>query len=888
MKTFYRKLRSLVLRRRKEAELCEELEFHLAEELAEQRAAGRKEEEAQYNARRHLGNVALVTEDTRGTWGWLWLDQLLQDVGYALRMAARAPVLTLAVVSTLALGIGLTTAMFSVVRGVLLRPLPFHEADRLVAVHTRLAAGTVESTLSPPNAMNLLEEDLTEFTRLGLVLGIRATLTGGDEARSVDAARVSATFFDTLHVAPVLGRTFEPSENDPGRAQVAIVSYALWQQQFGGDAGVLGRTIALNGNPHTIVGVMPAGFGFPNACSVWVPQAYGDGYFSATSAEGRKNNAFVTVIGRLRPGATLQSARAELDRFAGRLARRFPEANAGVTFIPVSLHDDMVSGDAPSLWMLLGAACFVLVIAAANVAGLLLARGASRRDEIAMRGALGATPARLVRQFITESVLLGAIGGALGLALSLWITNAVVAAQAERLHRNGMEDAIRIDFAVLAFMLGITFMAGVMAGIVPALRVSHDALATTMREMGSRSAGRAGGQSLRRILVVGEIALAVILLHGAGLLINSFARLTQVDPGFRADNAVAFSIDLLTSRYRSDDRVRAFYHDLIGSLQRQPGVKSVGAISRLPIRMPGSYSSRFKFEGRSRTGDEPSISARIVSPDYFRTMGMTVLNGRGVDEGDVSGAPSVVVINQAAVDRFFPGEDAVGHRLIEFGYDPLERAADAYTIVGVVSDVRSRALGRTPEPQAYFAHAQVPLPLMSIVVRTDGEPMAYAASIRSAITSLDRNVAVPPLRTLDQILSESLARPRFVTILLGALSTVALLLAAVGIFGLVSFAAAQRRREFGVRIALGASPRRLLVAIVCDALVLVVVALALGLGGALLLTRALEGLLYGVSPADPTTFVIVAGTLALTTVMATIVPAWHASSVDPLIALRAE
>lgn len=888
MKALYRKLRSLILRHRKEGELREELEFHLAEEAAEQRAAGLDEEQARYAARRHLGNAALVAEDTRSTWGWLSLEQWLQDVRYALRMIAHAPVLTLAVVSTLALGIGLTTAMFSVVRGVLLRPLPFYEADRLVALHTRLVGGNIERALSPPNAMNLLEEDMTAFTRLGSVLGIGATLTGSGEARRVDAARVSATFFDVMQAAPAIGRVFDPTENDPGHSRVAVISHALWQQQFGSDTGVIGRSIVLNGITYSIVGVMREGFDFPNACSVWIPQPYGDGYFSGTSVEGRKNNAFVTVVGRLRTGATLTSAHAELDGFAYRLAERFPETNAGVAFIPVPLHDDLVADETTPLWMLLGAAGCVLVIAAANVAGLLLARGASRREEIVMRSALGATRARLVRQLITESVMLGMGGGALGFVLSLWTTSAIVATQAERLHRNGMGDAIRVDVMVLAFTLGITIIAGVVAGLVPAFRASREALATTVRALGQRSVGHPRGQHLRSALVVAEIAIAVVLLHGAGLLVNSFTQLMRVDPGFRADGAVAFSLDLPESSYRSQERIRSFYRELIATLQRQPGVRSVGAISRLPIRMPGSFSSRFQVEGRSWSGEEPAISARIVSPDYFRTMGMTVLRGRGVGERDDRGEPAVVVINQAAVVRFFPGEDPIGRRLAWFSYDPLEHAAEAYTIAGVVSDVRSRELGEAPQPQAYFAHAQVPLAQMSLVLRADGDPMAQAASIRNAIATLDRDIAVPPLRTLDQILSESLDRPRFFTALLGAFSTVGLLLAAVGIFGLVSFAATQRNREFGVRIALGASPRGLLVSIVRGALVLVAIGLMLGFGGALLLTHALEGLLYGVSPADPTTFVAVAVTLALTTVIATIVPAWRASAADPIIALRTE
>jgi putative ABC transport system permease protein len=887
MTTVFRKLRWFLSRQRKEDELREELEFHLAEEAEERRAIGLDAEQARYAARRDFGNAALVAEDTRATWGWLLVEQLLQDVRYAFRMVVRTPMLTFLVVLTLALGIGLTTAMFTVVRGVALRPLPFEHADRLLVIHTRLSTGEIEPAVSPPNVMSLLEEDSTAFVHLGSALGIGATLTGAGEARRVDVARVSAAFFDVMRAAPILGRTFDPSENEPGRSRVAIIGHALWQQ-LGGGADVIGRSVVLNAIPHSIVGVMAQGFDFPNACSVWIPQTYGDNYFSGTSVEGRRNNAFVMVVGRLRPGATLVSARAELDVFAHRLAERFPETNTDVGFIPVPLQTALVADAVTPLWLLLGAAGFVLLIAAANVAGLLLARGTSRREEIAVRSALGASRERIVRQLITESLLLGAGGGALGFILSLWVMSAIAAAQAERLQRISMGDAIRVDVAVLAFALAITVMTAVLAGLVPARRAAADGMAT-LRETGRRSSGSARGQRLRHSLVVAELALAVVLLHGAGLLLNSFSRLMQVDPGFETEDALAFSLDLPRTNYGSPDRIHAFYRDLIATLHQQPGVRSVGAISRLPIRMPGSFSSRFQFEDRTWSGkEEPAISARIVTPNYFQAMGMTVIQGREIEERDGPAAPAVVVINQAAVARFFPGEHPIGHRLANFSYDPLEEAADAYTIVGIVRDVRSRELGSAPEPQAYFSHAQVPLAQMSIVVRAAGDPMVHSAGIRRAIAALDGNVAMPAFRTFDQILSESLDRPRFFTTLAGAFSAIALLLAAVGLFGLVSFAAAQRTREFGVRIALGASPRELLASIVRDALALVAIGLVLGSSGALLLTGLLEGLLYGVTAGDPTTFAAVAATLAIAALVATAVPAWRAASVHPLTSLRAE
>jgi putative ABC transport system permease protein len=888
MKTFFRKLAWLVARRRREDELREEIAFHLAEEAEERRAAGLDEDRARLAARRDLGNVALVVEDTRAAWGWRSAEQLAQDVRYAFRMIVRAPAVTFAVMVTLALGIGLTTAMFSIVHGILLRPLPLPDPDRLVVVQTRMVDGEIENAVSPPNFMSLGQEESRSFVNLTAVVMNAATLTGGDEARRVSVGLVSASFFDVFHVRPVIGRVFNADENSAGRNRVAVLSHALWQQQFGSDPGVLGRTIRLDAIAHTVIGVMPQGFEVPSERALWVPQQYGRNYFSAEITEGRKNNAYVLVIARLRPEASLTSARAELDTIASRLAERFPDTNAGVAFRPVRLQDVLVADVTTPLLMLLGAVAFVLLIAVANVAGLLLARGASRREEIAMRAALGASRPRIVRQLVTESLLLSLGGGALGFVLSIWVTTAITTAQAEGLRRNGVVDAIRVDGFVLTFALAVTILAGIAAGLVPAWRAAKEGMATTLRESGHRTLGSARGQRLRSALVVAQLVLAVVLLHGAGLLANSFARLTGVDPGFQAAGAMSFQIALPARSYGSAERVSGFFGALFAKIREQPGVQSAGAISRLPIGMPGSFSSRFEIEGQSRPGEQPSISARIVTPDYFRTVGMAMLRGRGITESDGAGQPAAVVINEAAVARFFPGESPIGRRLVRFTYDPLEDASEAYTIVGVVSDVRSRNLGEAPQPQAYFSHAQVPLRDMSVVVRSADDPLAHSAAIRRALASIDRDIPAPAFATLDQVLAQSLDRPRFFATLLGSFSLVALLLAAVGIFGLVSFAAARRTREFGVRIALGASPRELLLAIVRGALGLVAIGLVVGLGGAALLTRVLEGLLYGVTATDPVTFAAVAVTLALTAVVASIVPAARAAAVDPVSALRAE
>ena len=494
MNAFLRKLGWLRQRRRKESELCEELEFHLATEAEERRMAGLSKEEARLAARRHLGNVALVAEDTRATWGWTVLEQLGQDVRHALRTLVRTPSVSLAAVITLGLGIGLTTAIFSVVYGVLLRPLPFDDPDRLVVLQTILTArGDTEEGLSPPNFMSLRAADSRVFEAVAGVVGTDRTVTGIGEARSVEGARVSGPLFDVLGVHPIMGRTFRSEEHEPGREHVVVIGHALWQQQFGGDQSVIGRTAVLNGIPHTVIGVMARGFDYPAGRALWVPQPNGRQYFSAAGMDGRKNNAFVRVIGRLRPGASLDAARDELSVFGQHLEEQFRTTNDGVRFRIVRLHADLVGDIRPSLLFILGAVALVLVIATANVAGLLLARAVSRREEIALRAALGAGRSRIVRQLVTESLVLGLGGGALGLLLAFLATGRIVEAQAAALRRLGMVDAVRVDGMVLTFALIVTLCAGVLAGLLPALRAAGEGLAGTLQSAGRSGVASRGG-----------------------------------------------------------------------------------------------------------------------------------------------------------------------------------------------------------------------------------------------------------------------------------------------------------------------------------------------------------------------------------------------------------
>ena len=888
MKALLRKLAWWVKRRRKEAELREELDFHVAEEAEERKATGLTEKQARMAAIRDLGNLTLVVEDTRSAWGWLAFEQVGQDLRYALRTLSRTPSVTFAAAVTSALGIGLTTAAFSVVYGILLRPLPFDRPDELVALHTiRQSGDTFDNALSAPNFMSLKEEESRALANLAGALNTARTLTGGVEALRLDGARVSAGFFEVLGVRPVLGRTFHPEENQPGRERVVVLSHALWQQRFGGDTDVIDRTIQLDAIAHTVIGVMPPAFNFPSGRAFWLPQPYGSNFFSPVATAGRSGTAVVRVVGRLNPGVPLESAQAELDGRSRQLEARFPQTNAGVTFTAVPLRDDLVGDVRTPLLLLFGAVAFVLFIAGANVAGLLLARGASRREEIALRGALGAGRARIVRQLVTESLLLSLGGGVLGLLLAFWATGSFVAARLDDLRRVGLDDSVRVDGTVLTFAVGITVLVGVLTGLLPAFRTA-DGLAGALQSAGRRGSALHHGRRVRSALVVGQVALAVVLLHGAGLLLRSFVQLTSVDPGFRSEQVLSFRVDLPPAAHPSSEQVQTFFTGVLDRIRRHPGVLSVGGIHHLPIGSGGRFRSRFQVEGRTFEGEEPSIGVRIVTPEYFLTLGMSVLRGRGIANQDRAGGLPIVVINERAAAQFFAGEDPIGRRLAAFGYDALENAADAFMVVGVVGDVRSRGLNEAPQAEAYFAHAQVPQRQMFVVVHTAGDPLAQIAGIRAEIRAIDPNLPIPEFRTLDQVVADSVSRPRVLTTLLGVFSGVALTLAAVGIFGLLSFLVARRTREMGVRIALGASPSTLVSTIVREALGLVVIGLSIGLGGALALTRMLESELFNVTPTDPVTFVGVGLMLGMTALLASLLPAWRAAAVDPLVALRAD
>ena len=813
------------------------------------------------------------------------MHSLRQDFRYALHTLRRAPGFALIAILTLALGIGATTSIFSVMNGVVLRPLPFPDADELVQVHTRVQGEPASRrSLSPPNFASLREQSRT-FAGLSALLTGDHVISGVGEARTVESARVSAEFFPVLGVQPAMGRGFRPGENDAGSEPVAVISHSLWREQLDGDANVLGRRIMLDGTQHLIVGVMPEGFAFPEGTLLWVPLRY-DGAFSSTTVEGRKSNTWIPAVGRLRPGLDIAAAQRELDAFSRELERTFPASNSGVTFVPASLHAEVVGAVRQPLAVLFGAVALVLVIACTNIAGLLLARAATRREEIAIRGALGANRARIVQQLLTESAVLGIGGGVLGILLAWWAIPVLVTAAPAALPRL---DEVRLDVAVLAFALGATLIATLIAGLLPALRATDGRLSGMLRSGGRTGLGSVAGQRVRGMIVVGQLALAVVLLSSGGLLLRSFGKLMSVDPGFVAADAVSFRIEASQAGYPSDAGVVGLFDRMLAEIRAVPGVQTAGAVSRLPLAS-SLFTSRFRVDAPPSPGavQEASIAVRSVTPDYFAALGTPIRRGRVIEAADRAGAQAVVVINQTAARRFFPSVDPIGQRMVDFSYDPIEEASNAFTVVGVVGDVRHTGLDRPAEPEAYFAHAQVPLRSLTVVVRTGRDPATVLPALRESIVALDPNLPSPAFTTLDDVVAESVARTRFVTTLFGLFAALALGLAALGLFGLLSFNVAQRTREFGIRMALGADATHVMALATGRALALVGAGLALGIVGAALAWRMLEGMLFGVERTDPITFAGVALVLVVTGLVATWLPARRAASVDPVISLRQE
>jgi predicted permease len=804
------------------------------------------------------------------------IDAVRQDLSYALRRLRQAPGFTLVAVATLALGIGATSAIVGVVNAVLLSPLPFPEADRLVRV-AQTWKGRAE-VYSPQNFLDV-EAQASAFSGLAAIGGSGVTLTGQGTAARLEGAEVGASFFDVLRVRPLHGRGFVAGENEPGRNKVVVLGHPLWRDRFGADPGLVGRTVSLNRQPYEVVGIAPPGFRYPEDAEIWTPMEY-DERFRSNS----RGAWYLRVVGRLREGATMDGARQEVDTIAARLARAYPADNEGVGGTVIPLLDATVGESRRALLVLLGAVGLVLLVACVNVANLLLSRIGARETELAVRAALGAGRGRLVRQLLTESLLLALLGGAAGLLLAVLIVDGLVALQPQGVPRLA---EVSVNRSVVGFAAALSLVTTVLFGAFPALQTSRRATARALRQ-GSRGILTGGRGGLRGALVVGQIALAMVLLAGSALLLRSFTLLRGVDPGFRTENALAFRVSLPDSAYPEDAQRLTFHDELQRRLGALPGVGSVGAVAGLPLG-GNRFDISFTVAGRPDVppAQQPTMEVRIATPGYFRTIGIPVRRGRAFTESDGPEAPQVVVLSESAVRRFFSDEEPIG-KTIRLGLGRGRGRPAGGEVVGIVGDVKELGLAVESPPEIYLPYAQFPILSMDVVLRTEVEPRSLAAVAERVVHGLDAELPVARVATLDEVLARSVSEPRFYALLLGSFAATALFLAALGLFGVMSYAVAQRTRELAVRIALGARREELLRMVLREAILLGAAGVAVGLVGALLLSRVIASMLFSLSPRDPATLGGVAVLLLATALLASYLPARRATRVDPVIALRSE
>ncbi|HEU4564350.1 MAG TPA: ABC transporter permease [Gemmatimonadaceae bacterium] len=807
------------------------------------------------------------------------MDTFLQDIRYSARRLLRSPGFTLIAVVTLALGIGANTAIFSVVNAVLLRPLPYADSERLVRVLSMYESS--ENSVSPLDYLDW-KAQARSFSGLAALSFRPLNLTGGEEPQRLEGAGVTADFFSVLGTKPLLGRVFGPEDDQPGLRNI-VLNERLWRSRFGADPRLVGATVQANGESYTVVGIVPAAEAYPRRADAWVPMAF--------SADERlppnRGRRFMQVVGRLKPGVTAAQADNEMRAIAARLAQQYPEQNTGLSASARGLREYMVGNIRTPLLVLMGAVGFVMLIACANVANLLLVRAAGRETELAVRAALGAGRGRVVRQLVTESVVLSLVGGAAALALAAWGVELF-----KRFAPAGMPrvDDVRVDAGVLLFTFGVALATGILFGLVPALGVARPNLAQTLREGARGSRTRPGSHRVRRILVASEIALAVMLLAGAGLLIRSFVRLSNVDPGFRPERVMTFALTLPDARYPDAPQKRRFTQELTERLARVPGARAAGVVSYLPMTNFGMGSSFTVAElPPVPRGQEPGAAMAAASPGYFAAMGIPVRRGRDFTAADREGGAKAVIVNEALVRRIFGEQEPLGKHL---RFDPIFRdAAGDWEIVGVVGDVRSQGLANEVAPMFWMPYAQAPsllLQFVSVAVRTAGEPEAITNSLRAEVRQLDPDLPLVNLRPLETIVADTVSQPRFYMMLLAAFAAVALLLSAVGIYGVMAYAVTLRTSEIGIRIALGASARDVLGQVLREGMAVALVGVVAGGVAALWLTGVLRGLLYGVSATDPVTFAAVTVVLLAVAALACFLPARRATRVDPMIAMRTE
>ncbi len=876
-----RQLLMLLRRQQFEADLQEEMCLHRELREQEQIERGLPPKEAHYAVQRRFGNDLVLREESRDMWGWNWLENLVQDVRFGLRMLVKNPGFTLVAVITLALGIGANTAIFSLVDAVLLTPLPFHQAERILNVWEKPPGGG-RNGISTLNFLDWKRQN-TVFTTMAAQTWSSVTLTGADVPVELRDGRVSASYFDIFGVRPALGRTFAPDEDQLGKEHEVILSHRIWESRFGADRGIVGRRIRMNGEPFTVIGVMPPGTFDREWQDVWTPLAF-------EPKEMTRDYHWMISWALLKPGVTLEQAREQMNAIGARIERDYPESNKGWG-VTVDRYRDRVVDDSlrRSLLVLLAAVGAVLLIGCVNMANLLLVRGAGREREVAIRSALGAGRWRIGRQFLTESVLLAGMGGCAGLAggwglmlgLKDWIPQSLLPAEAD----------VEMDGQVLLFTAAVVIVTGILFGIAPALHSARRDPVDSLKEGGSRATSGVGHKQVRNALAAAEIALAFILLSAAGLLLRSFYRLQQVNPGFDATNVITMHLPMAPAQYPDGPRIIAYLGQVMENIRAVPGVRDVAATAALPFEgWPDGMP--FLIEGRPfvELAKRPACGYKPVSPSYFSTLKMRLLKGRGLADTDTAESLPVTVINETMAKRNFKEENPIGKRILIQQIIPGQPALGpeiAWQVVGVVADEKAFSLDGTSSG-LYVSYTQSPNPHTALVVRGTMDPNLLVKSIEAAVWQLNKNQPFEDIKTLDQIESDSLGPNRLRTILLGAFAALALVLAAIGVYGVISYSVAQRTHEMGIRAAMGATRWDQLRLVLKSGMSLTAAGLAFGILGAFGLNRLLASFLFGVSPHDPWTLALVSVVLAAVAVTACFLPALRATKVDPMVALRCE
>ncbi len=869
-------------RKRMMDDLDADIREHIERETQDNIDRGVSPEEARYAAHRKFGNVTRAKEDTRMVWSFGWLSQIAEDIRFGLRLLRKNPGFTAVAMLTLALGIGANTAVFSLVYAVLLRPLPYKDPSSLIVLNeTTPKVGTV--SVSYPNFLDWRSQSHA-FSQMAAVYGVNFNLAGVAQPENISGYAVSPNFLSMMGIRPLLGRDFDASEEKAGTTPVILLSYSLWQTHFAGDPNAIGRIITLDGRGYTIVGVLPANFRAPDKTDVMLPiGVWATSHSEEVTERGERGD--MVVIGRLTPGVSFGQASAEMAGIAARLAKEYPGSNDkfGVALQPI--RDMFVGAMRTTILVLFGAVLFVLLIACANVANLFLVRGASRSKEVALRMALGASRGRILRQMLTESFVLSLLGGLLGVGLAMAGNRAL----AQLISADMLSGAtVDLNSSVLVFVAGVVVLAAFIFGLIPAMRSTQQDVQSELKEGGRTTSGGAAQNRLRGALATAEISLALILLVGAGLMIKSLYRLMEVDPGFRPDRVLAMAMDLRTEQYAKDPAVLNFWQQVLDRVRALPGVENAAVGTVIPLT--GDHSrSDITIEGMAALGpgDYPHPDVHIVSPGYLTTLGIPLLRGRGFTDQDNENAPLAGMINATIARRFFPNEDPVGKRFM-FGHASAANPPKWYTIVGVVGDTKLYGLANPARLEVYVPSRQNPSNGMNLLVKSAADPAALTSEIRDAVHAIDKDQPVFAVATMKQLVSDSVATRRITLVLLGLFSGLALILGAIGIYGVISFSVAQRTHEIGIRMALGAPRRDVFRLVLGQGLKLAAIGIAIGIVTAFGLVHLMSSLLYGVGAADFETFAGVAILLVLVALLASYVPARRAMRIDPMVALRYE